>query len=1071
MTVSELVPVAPVRSERAEKLAAHLRLPLHRNGYALVMSTFSTAALGALYWAIAANRYSSAQVGINASLVSTMMFLTNLASLNFTDVLNRFVPVSGRSARRLVLISYAIAVGLGGLTATIFVLGLHVWAPWLASTLHGSTLGLVYVVAVMLWVVFVLQDAVLVGLRRATYVLVENTGFGIAKIVLLLAFAAALPRTGIFLSWTAPLLVVVVVVNLAVFRNLLPQHEEAALDIAEPISTRHVSRFLGADYVASLFWSATIALMPIIVLQTSGASSSAYVYLSWTIAYTLYLVTRNLGMALTTEGAHDPSRLAEHTRATLTAASRIVIPLSLVLAVGAPWLLKGIFHKPEYATHATSLLRLFALSAIPAIVPITFVTVARVQRRLAAMVVVTAVTTLPVLVLAPLLTHFMGIAGVGLAWLIVQSVVAVVLLSGELRPHWRAPLALDAAVARFKALVGVETGPAPTLTLVPPVGAAPQKRVRRAPSWWPMLTLGAAVVLWVVALLCIDPTAVGSYGLLSAMPIAYFAALAVLTIGFAFALSRNARLPVLLAHVAVFALVVHATPSITYGALRYAWAWKHVGIVDLIHRHHAFTPGTPVLPIYQQWPGFFSAATALTEATGLKSALSFAAWAPPFFELLDAAVLVVMLRGLTQDRRRIMLAVWFFLVANWIGQDYFAPQAFGFFLFLAVFAIVLRWYRRPNVAWTRVVARSRDDAALPMEVEAPVVRAPQRRAIAVLLIVLMVATVTSHPLTPFVVSVGLIALTMFRVLDRRWPAVTMVGLTGLWLLTGARNYAFGNLSAIVSGFGHLGNNVDSNLANLGQLSSAQHVVANMGRMVVVLMVVLAAGGLVRRARLGHIDRAALLLCVAPLAILAGGSYGGEAIFRVYLFALPFAAFLAAGWFFPAAGTTTTWRTPVAIAAVSAVLIAGFSFAYFGKESWSDFSPGEVRAAQIVFSKAPPNSLLIDGTLSYPTQFENTERFTYVTLGSEPAQSLKQVLADPVAVLHGWMADSRFAQGYLIITRSQIAEANGTGVLPRGALDRIERLLLASHSVTVLYHDRDALLVTVERPTATTGTSS
>lgn len=601
----------------------------------------------------------------------------------------------------------------------------------------------------------------------------------------------------------------------------------------------------------------------------------------------------------------------------------------------------------------------------------------------------------------------------------------------------------------------------------PESGAAPAPS-RRIPTWWPMLTIGAALVLWGIALVELNASAVGDFGLVSALPIVYFAALAVLTVGFVFALQRDARMPVMLAHVAVFVLVVHATPALAYGALRYAWAWKHVGIVDLLHRRHALTPGTPVLPIYQQWPGFFAASTALTEAAGLKSALSFAAWGPPVFELLDAAMLVVVLRGLTEDRRRIALAVWFFLIANWIGQDYFAPQAFGFFLFLAVFAIVLRWYRRPVVASTRGRARSRRDEEIPVELVAERVPVAQRRTVALLLVVLMAAMVTSHPLTPLVVCAGLAGLTVFRVLDRRWPAIAMVALTGGWLASGARRYTVGNLKALLSGFGQLSTNVNSNLANLGQLSVAQHFVANMGRLVVATMAMLAVAGLIRRLRRGYFDRAALLLCIAPGAILAGGSYGGEAIFRVYLFALPFAAFLAAGWFYPDKQSVATWRTPVAIAAVSGVLITGFMFAYFGKDSWSYFSPSEVHAADVVFSSAPPNSLLIDGTLSYPTQFEHAERFTYVTLAAEPPQSISKVLADPANVLYTWMSDTRFAQGYLILTQSQFAEAEATGVLPHGSLQRVERLLLASHRFRVLVHSRDAVLFTVDRTPAAIG---
>jgi O-antigen/teichoic acid export membrane protein len=434
MTAEPVATVAAPDPARAQRLVAHLRSPLHRNGYALVLSTFSTAGLGALYWALAAHRYSLHDVGIGGALISSMQLLTNLSSLNFTDVLNRFVPVSGASTRKLVLLSYGIAVGLGLVSATIFLIGLGWWTPYLRESLHGPALFTIYVVAVMLWIVFVLEDAVLIGLRQSTYVLVENSGYGILKIALLFAFAIVIPKSGIFLSWTAPLVLVVLVVNVLVFRDLMPRHVERTRAIAEPIGRNIIGPFLLVDYVSSLLWTAAIALTPIVVLAAKGASASGYVYIAWTIAYTLVLVSRNMGMALTTEGAQEPERLSEHTHATLVASFRIIAPLAGVLVVGAPLFLAVFGHKYEAGA---GVLRLFALSTIPAMIPLTFVTVARVQRRLTAMLVVTALTTVPVLVLAPILMHFMGVIGVGYAWLIVQGAGAIVLLLGEMRPHVR----------------------------------------------------------------------------------------------------------------------------------------------------------------------------------------------------------------------------------------------------------------------------------------------------------------------------------------------------------------------------------------------------------------------------------------------------------------------------------------------------------------------------------------------------------------------------------------------------------------------------------------------------------
>src|SRR5690606_18972448 len=66
-------------------------------------------------------------------------------------------------------------------------------------------------------------------------------------------------------------------------------------------------------------------------------------------------------------------------------------------------------------------------------------------------------------------------------------------------------------------------------------------------------------------------------------------------------------------------------------------------------------------------------------------------------------------RTFTQDQRLIWLGVWFFFLANWVGQDYFSPQALNFFMHLVIVAVCLTWFRQkdpPTAAqlqrWLRV---------------------------------------------------------------------------------------------------------------------------------------------------------------------------------------------------------------------------------------------------------------------------------------------------------------------------------------------------------------------------------
>ena len=65
--------------------------------------------------------------------------------------------------------------------------------------------------------------------------------------------------------------------------------------------------------------------------------------------------------------------------------------------------------------------------------------------------------------------------------------------------------------------------------------------------------------------------------------------------------------------------------------------------------------------------------------------------------------------------------IWLFALGNWIGQDYFSPQAFAFFLYLVVVLVVVRWLgRRP--AMPRLPARVACAARLMPATTASVVR-------------------------------------------------------------------------------------------------------------------------------------------------------------------------------------------------------------------------------------------------------------------------------------------------------------------------------------------------------------
>ncbi len=416
------------------RLISHTQTPLYRNGYALILSSASTSGLGVVYWILAARVYATDIVGLNSAAISAMMFLAGISQLNLMSALMRFIPRTGHATRQFVIYAYLIVVSVAAVTSLVYILGLDAWSPALGFIRSDYIFILWFIAATMGWCVFGLQDSVLTGLRQATWVPIKNSIFAMAKLLLLLALAIPFPRYGIFASWTLALGLLLLPANFLIFRHLIPKHIKETRNQEIPLLPTQVAQYVAGDYLGALCWLMATTLMPVIVLETAGAAATAYFFLAWTIIYSLYNVSADMGASLIVEGARDQARLGIYSQRMFFQTAKIVVPIAALLLIGAPYILE-IFGR-DYAVEGTALLRLLALSAIPNMVTAFFISVARVQRRVIAIVTVLGSLCILVLILSYLLLKTIGITGVGWAWLISQSIVAGVLLSTQLRAVW-----------------------------------------------------------------------------------------------------------------------------------------------------------------------------------------------------------------------------------------------------------------------------------------------------------------------------------------------------------------------------------------------------------------------------------------------------------------------------------------------------------------------------------------------------------------------------------------------------------------------------------------------------------
>ena len=210
----------------------------------------------------------------------------------------------------------------------------------------------------------------------------------------------------------------------------------------------------------------------------------------------------------------------------------------------------------------------------------------------------------------------------------------------------------------------------------------------------------------------------------------------------------------------------------------------------------------------------------------------------------------------------------------------------------------------------------------------------------------------------------------------------------------------------------------------------------------------------RRLRHGYRDLAALLLLVAPFPMLVANSYGGEMVFRIYFFMLPFAAFFAAALVFPSPEAGASPGAPALALLVSVGLLAGLCVAYYGKDRMYHFTANEVAAAEYLNANARAGSLWIDGTWNWPVNYRRYEQHDYDSLVSLPKLAREALAERPVDVVER-LADHS-TEAYLIITHSQKADVDMSGVLPAGTLDRVEQAMLQAR-VPVVFANEDATI--------------
>lgn len=580
----------------------------------------------------------------------------------------------------------------------------------------------------------------------------------------------------------------------------------------------------------------------------------------------------------------------------------------------------------------------------------------------------------------------------------------------------------------------------------------------------------ASVILWSISLKYSNTATMGDYGLLSVLSPLYFSAIGLLTISFTISLSSQRMRTIILAlHIVALIFMIHGTPALLYDAPRYPWSYKHIGVVSFIQENNGIRFNSNP---YFNWPGFFALFALINEIAGLNSALIYAAWAQVFFNLLFFSALLMIFKALTNDQRLIWTALWLYFLTNWVGQDYFAPQALNYFLYLVIIAVFLTWFHsRESTVFERIqrvlpggstrirhwfsVADARISSQKPLY--------PHQEVGIKILIVLVAAFVTaSHQLTPFILIGGVITLAIFRRLRGHVFPLLLGVLAISWLFFSAEAFVDSNVAKLFGSFGQVSNNLTRSVYNLsGWQASVVHV-ALASRSLTTVICLIGIVGALRRLHHGIFDFSAMLLGGIPFVMIAFQSYGGEILYRTFLFALPFVTFFAAAAFYPIPRVAKLHKPSLAVAAVSLVILPVFLLAYYGNELRYNISLGEVQAVQQLSRIAKPGSLILIGSANFAREVEGFDQYHYFPLTRTREFFRGRVDEQTIDTMANRLLDSKYPDVYLLITRAQkhfvrmYIPSLGT------YLDDLEQAMREDERFIVVFSNADAVIFSIRR---------
>lgn len=391
--------------------------PLYANSIFLMASTLVMAVLGFFFWIINARLFDAEQIGLATTSISVITLLSSISLLGLNAGLIRFLPSSKRKNEKINT-SFMLVILAAVTLSIVYLLGIHIFSPKLQFIRENIIYSALFILIMVFAALNIMIENIFVAYRSTKYVLFKNIIISISKLVLpflLISFGAY----GIFISFG---LSTVIACLLSILILTIKFEYLIKLAISKKV-VKKMTKFSFNNYVAGIIGGIPIGILPILITNKVGATTSAYFYIGMMIANLIYVIPIATSQSFFAEGSYDDSELLPLLKKAGKIIAILMVPAILITFLFGNYILLAFGEK--YSSEGFTFLKLIALAGVFVALNQLGSIVLHIRHKISLVIIVNIINVATTLSLSYLFISE-KLIGVGIAWIIGQLVSSLV---------------------------------------------------------------------------------------------------------------------------------------------------------------------------------------------------------------------------------------------------------------------------------------------------------------------------------------------------------------------------------------------------------------------------------------------------------------------------------------------------------------------------------------------------------------------------------------------------------------------------------------------------------------------